>query len=222
MKSLKLILFGTALFLAVATKAQVSVNVNLGVAPMWGPVGYSDVQYYYLPDVYAYYDINASMFIYQSNGVWIHRSYLPDRYRNYDLYNGYKVVMNDYHGSRPYYHYNDYRRKYARGYHGPEQHNIGARPEHGYSGTRGHINRPSHVPNHENFRPARHGNVPNNGHGNMQNNRHENVPNNGHGNVKSNGHGNVQNSGHGNNNQKKSNGNGNGRGNGNGKGNGKK
>lgn len=175
MKPLKLFLFGSALFLAVATQAQVSVNVNIGSPPMWGPVGYTNVQYYYLPDVEAYYDVPSAMFIYQSGGVWIHRTYLPTRYRNYDLYNGYKVVMTGYHGSRPYYHHNDYKRRYAKGYHGPAQHNIGARPEHG--NPNGHNPRSS-------YKSASHNNS-------------------NHGNVKSNVHRNVKSSGHGNSNQKK-------------------
>lgn len=127
-----------ALFLAGTTQAQVSVNVNIGSPPMWGPVGYSNVQYYYLPDVEAYYDVPSAMFIYQSGGVWIHRTYLPVRYRNYDLYSGYKVVMTDYHGSQPYYHHSDYKVRYAKGYHGPAQKNIGERPEKGNSGTKMH------------------------------------------------------------------------------------
>jgi hypothetical protein len=128
MKAFKLIVIVMALFLAGTTQAQVSVNVNIGSPPMWGPVGYSNVQYYYLPDVEAYYDVPSSMFIYQSGGVWIHRTYLPVRYRNYDLYSGYKVVMTDYHGSQPYYHHSDYKVRYAKGYHGPAQKNIGSKP----------------------------------------------------------------------------------------------
>ena len=132
MKTIKLIVLGIVLMFAGTANAQVSVNLNFGSPPMWGPAGYSDVHYYYLPDVQAYYDINASMFIYQSGGIWVHRSYLPTRYRNYDLYNGYKVVMTDYHGNRPYANYREYRTKYARGYRGHEQqHNIGSRPERG-------------------------------------------------------------------------------------------
>jgi len=165
------------LFLFGSAQAQVSVNINLGSPPMWGPAGYADVQYYYLPDVYAYYDIHSSMFIYQSGGVWVHRSYLPSRYRNYDLYNGYKVVMTDYHGSKPYYHHSDYKRRYAKGYHGPAQHNIGARPEHGNS--YGHNPRSS-------YKAASHNNS-------------------NHGDVKSNERRNVKSSGHGNSNQKKGN-----------------
>jgi hypothetical protein len=129
MKTLKLIVIALGLFLAGSIQAQVSVNVNIGSPPMWGPAGYSYVQYYYLPDVEAYYDVPSSMFIYQSGGVWIHRTYLPARYRHYDLYNGYKVVMTDYHGNTPYTHYKEHKYKYAKGYRGPSQKSIGNRPE---------------------------------------------------------------------------------------------
>jgi hypothetical protein len=35
--------------------AQVSLNVNIGSQPVWGPVGYDRVDYYYVPDIDAYY-----------------------------------------------------------------------------------------------------------------------------------------------------------------------
>ena len=131
MKALKLIVIVIVLFLANPVQAQLSVRLNLGSPPQWGPVGYTHARYYYLPDVESYYDVQSSMFIYLSGGVWVHRAYLPARYRNYDLYNGYKVVMNDYHGNRPYANYNDYRTRYARGYRGPAQRSIGERPGRG-------------------------------------------------------------------------------------------
>lgn len=121
------------LFLSNTAMAQVSVNINFGPPPMWGPVGYTDVRYYYLPDVEAYYDIQTSMFIYYGGGVWVHRAYLPSRYRNYDLYNGYKVVMTDYRGDAPYANFNHHKKQYARGYRGAPQRSIGNRPSHGNS-----------------------------------------------------------------------------------------
>jgi len=133
MKALKLVVIGIILFFASAAQAQISVNLNIGTPPAWGPSGYSEVQYYYLPDVEAYYDVNASMFIYYEGRSWIRRSYLPGRYRNYDLYGGYKVVMRDYHGKTPYYNHRMYRTKYAKGYRGPYQRNIGVRPVRGNS-----------------------------------------------------------------------------------------
>lgn len=129
MKTLKLLVIGMLLIFAGSVEAQISVRVNLGVPPQWGPVGYSDVRYYYLPDVEAYYDVPSSMFIYYNGVSWVRRSYLPGRYRNYDLYNGYKVVMSDYRGDRPYANFRKHKVQYARGYRGAAQHNIGQRPE---------------------------------------------------------------------------------------------
>lgn len=145
MKSLKIVVLGMALFMAGTVQAQVALSVNIGSPPMWGPVGYSNAQYYYLPDVESYYDVPSSMFIYQNDGVWIRRSYLPVRYRNYNLYNGYKVVMVDYHGSTPYYNHKFYKQKYAKGYRGPAQKTIGSKPAKSKINTRfpsdGHSNR---------------------------------------------------------------------------------
>jgi len=131
MKALKIIVFGLVLFLAGTVNAQVSVNINLGTPPLWGPVGYTEAQYYYLPDVEAYYDVPSARFIYLDGGNWVHRTYLPRQYRGYDLYNGYKVVMTDYRGKTPYVHFKEYKVKYAKGYRGGPQKSIGNRPDKG-------------------------------------------------------------------------------------------
>lgn len=128
MKTLKLI--AVAIILLASTnmmQAQVSVNVNLGSPPSWGPAGYSAVDYYYLPDVQSYYDIKARQFIYLGDGRWIRSKNLPTQYRNYDLYNGYKVVLNDYHGSKPYSNFKNHKVKYFKGYKGSPQKTIGTR-----------------------------------------------------------------------------------------------
>ena len=128
MKTLKLIIAGMILLVSNNTmQAQVSVNVNIGSPPAWGPVGYSSVDYYYLPDIEAYYDIRASQFIYFGRGKWIRSRNLPYHYRNYNLYNGYKVVLNDYHGSRPYNHFKSHKVKYYKGYKGKPQKARGVR-----------------------------------------------------------------------------------------------
>jgi len=127
MKAIKLLVLGMVLAFAGAAQGQISVNVHIGTPPAWGPYGYEGVRYYYLPDVEAYYDVQTSMFIYLSGQNWIHRSYLPSRYRNYDLYHGYKVVMKDYHGNTPYYNHNAYKSRYGKGYRGAQQRTIGNR-----------------------------------------------------------------------------------------------
>jgi hypothetical protein len=88
------VVFGVASLSSIDTKAQVSVNINIGSQPQWGPSGYDHVDYYYLPDIDAYYNVPNKQYIYLNNGNWVFNSNLPSRYRNYDLYNGYKVVIN--------------------------------------------------------------------------------------------------------------------------------
>lgn len=133
MKALKLIAIAMVLFLASAVQAQVFVSANIGSPPPWGPYGYNEVRYYYLPDVEAYYDVKSSKFIYYSGGKWVHKKYLPAQYRNYDLYNGYKVVMTDYRGNTPYTFFPEYKMKYVKGYHGQAQKTIGEKPGKGNS-----------------------------------------------------------------------------------------
>ncbi|OFY24938.1 MAG: hypothetical protein A2W98_03940 [Bacteroidetes bacterium GWF2_33_38] len=157
MKTLKLITIGILFFIVSTLQAQVSVNVNIGTPPAWGPAGYPSVRYYYLPDVEAYYDVQTSMFIYFSKGTWIHRTHLPSYYNNYDLYGGYKVVMPDYHGNSPYSFYNEHRMKYKKGYCGNVQKTNGQKPGNG--------NRMNNGNKLNNDKPAVHGNS-NNEHGN--------------------------------------------------------
>ena len=132
MKTLKLIALGIVLLFAGATQAQVSVRFNIGSQPAWAPLGYEDSRFYYLPDVEGYYDVRNSMFIYYEGNSWIHRSYLPNRYRNYDLYKGYKVEMRGYRGNTPYYNHREYREKYANGRNRFVQRTIGERPGKAY------------------------------------------------------------------------------------------
>jgi hypothetical protein len=93
------------------SNAQVSVNVNLGTPPVWGPVVTTE-EYYYLPDINSYYDIRQSQFIYLNNGTWIRNKTLPRRYRSYDLNTGYVVVLDDYHGRNPYKNFKNHKVKY--------------------------------------------------------------------------------------------------------------
>jgi hypothetical protein len=76
-------------------QVRLNVNVNIGSQPTWGPVGYDHVDYYYMPDIETYYYVPNRQFVYLSNGNWVFSPSLPPAYRNYDLYSGYKVVVNE-------------------------------------------------------------------------------------------------------------------------------
>ena len=91
--------------------AQISLNVNIGAQPSWGPAGYEQASYYYLPDIETYYYVPKKQFIYLNNGKWMFTNSLPSRYASYNLYNGYKVVLNS---PRPYLNFESDRSKYSK------------------------------------------------------------------------------------------------------------
>ena len=128
MKSLKLFLFIIGILVVLSTTTQAQIFVTASAPPAWGPAGYSGVRYYYIPGVESYYDVDASKFIYNDNGVWVHRSTLPSRYRRYDLYKGHKVVMTEYRGNEPYTYFVQHKKKYSKNYKGGVQKTIGEKP----------------------------------------------------------------------------------------------
>ncbi|HEY6063452.1 MAG TPA: hypothetical protein VIV35_07570 [Chitinophagaceae bacterium] len=98
---MKKLLIGAGLILASLgfaqkTEAQirVGIHINIGDQPSWRVPGYDYVEYYYLPDIECYYYVPRHQFIYLSNGRWVFSASLPGRCRDYDLYSGYKVVVN--------------------------------------------------------------------------------------------------------------------------------
>ncbi len=90
--------------------AQINLNFNVDKQPVWGPIGHDYVEYYYLPDIEAYYDVPQHRYYYYNNGVWIHSTNLPSRYNNFDYYNSYKVVINE---REPWHNHKTYKKKYS-------------------------------------------------------------------------------------------------------------
>lgn len=114
-KTILAILFlTTAYILPQQSKAQVRVgiNINIGDQPAWRAPGYDYVEYYYLPEIECYYYVPRHQFVYLSGNNWVFSATLPARYRGYDLYRGYKVVINQ---PRAYMYYQQHKVKYNRG-----------------------------------------------------------------------------------------------------------
>jgi len=97
-------------FQTATAQLQVSLRANIGNQPIWGPVGYDRADYYYMPDIDVFYQISTRQYIYQQRGRWVFARNLPFRYRDFDVYKGYKVVVNE---RSPYRHADSYRAKYA-------------------------------------------------------------------------------------------------------------
>lgn len=114
MKTILLAMTATLVSLSFSDKViaqvRVNVNVNIGSQPEWGPRGYDYVEYYYLPDIECYYYVPRHQFVYISGGNWVFSANLPRAYRHYDLYNGYKVVINE---PRAYRYFGRHKVKYA-------------------------------------------------------------------------------------------------------------
>jgi hypothetical protein len=111
---MKKIILTAAIFVSLLTvkhaSAQISISVNIGSQPEWGPTGYDHADYYYMPDIDTYYDVPAHQYVYLENNAWVRRASLPARYKNYNLYSGYKVVVNE---RNPWLRNNLYRSRYA-------------------------------------------------------------------------------------------------------------
>ncbi|NTU95846.1 MAG: hypothetical protein HGA52_07335, partial [Bacteroidales bacterium] len=72
-KLILLVVILTGGFLSQTANAQVTFRLNISSQPIWGPSGYDHVEYYYLPEIEAYYYVPTRQYIYLYNGRWITR-----------------------------------------------------------------------------------------------------------------------------------------------------
>lgn len=118
-----ILFFIFASLFAVKSNAQitVSVSINANANRAYTPEyrhahtancgHYESVEYYYYPEIEAYFDINSSVYIYYTSNGWVRSRHLPSYCNHYDVRRGYRVAL-DYHGYRPYTYFNDHKRKY--------------------------------------------------------------------------------------------------------------
>jgi hypothetical protein len=104
-----IVVFCSFLFAASLAQAPYMSNAefenNIANQPIWGPVGYSHVEYYYLPEIDAYYFVPKHRFIYAKSGQWKTRFKLPARHEGYNMFNTNKIVINE---TMPYLNHLDY------------------------------------------------------------------------------------------------------------------
>jgi hypothetical protein len=118
MKMTKFLLIALVSITFSAAQSQTVVRTTMRL-PDWGVAGNDNATYYYIPDIESYYDVSSRKYVYMNNGKWKRSSALPPAYRNYDLYNGYKVVLTD--RKEPFEDYDNMRVKYAKGFKGDPQ-----------------------------------------------------------------------------------------------------
>jgi len=100
--------------IAQSAKAQIGFHISLHlggspvyVAPQPAPVCTDD--YYYLPDVEAYYSVPENCYYYNDGYNWVSAAYLPGAYRNYDWHTARRIEIRE---ARPYLHSEVYRSRY--------------------------------------------------------------------------------------------------------------
>jgi hypothetical protein len=105
------LLIGSLIMAFNSTQAQVKFQINIGSQPVWGPTGYDHVEYYYIPDIDAYYYVPRHQYVYWRGNHWVYAASLPGRYHDFDLYHSYKVVVNE---PRPYLHHDADKVRYGK------------------------------------------------------------------------------------------------------------
>ena len=139
------------------------------VVPEWAPDydSNSGVRYYYIPDMEAYYDVWTGQYVYMYGGGWVHTTYLPPAYSNYDMHSSFVVVLNA-QTQQPWTQHEVYARQYPHNYY-RNAYGEGNRPRGFNENTKGAVYTNYSAKNH----PASAGGHPVNGQQNHMNNGQE-------------------------------------------------
>ena len=93
---------------APAAHAQAHIDINVG-RPAWGQPVPQGTQFYYIPEIDGYYDLNAQQYIVSRNGQWIPVAVVD----GYDP-RGFHPVVLDYRGREPWVYVGQHRDRYPR------------------------------------------------------------------------------------------------------------
>lgn len=98
-------------------------NGNNGIAIAFSPneiktdpSNYTEVRYYYFPNLQAYFDTKVGLYIYQEDGAWVTSENIAPSYRGYSINNGAYVMLKGYTGDEPYLLLNEHKLKYPANY----------------------------------------------------------------------------------------------------------
>ncbi|MEO6851815.1 MAG: hypothetical protein ABI203_07920, partial [Mucilaginibacter sp.] len=105
-------------------QVRIRVGFNFGSRPVYAPARVvvaqpaeyyepanydGDEDYYYLPEVDAYYSVPEQCYYYNDGGQWISAAYLPGAYRDFDWRRARRFEV---HAPRPFMHNDYYRQRY--------------------------------------------------------------------------------------------------------------
>lgn len=109
-----------------SAQIRIRVGLHLGLRPIYAaprvvveqqpaeycePANYDgDEDYYYLPDVDAYYSVPEQCYYYNDGGAWVSAAYLPGYYRDFDWRNARRYEVR---APRPFMHNDYYRTRFS-------------------------------------------------------------------------------------------------------------
>lgn len=116
MKKIQLVFLTTILLFALKTTAQISVSINLGTRPVYhAPQRYyydDNIDYYFLPEIEAYFDNREGLFIYFSSNRWVRSQNLPDYCGDFNIDRCQRIAI-AYHGNSPFGDFENHRNRYC-------------------------------------------------------------------------------------------------------------
>jgi hypothetical protein len=115
-KFLLSIIFASGGLMFQAAHAQVGVNVGVRIGPLvvnlHKPIAPAVVydEFYYLPDVEAYYSVPEQCYYYMDGNRWVNAAYLPGRYHDYDWRSARRYQVK---AQRPYANHDYYKNRFG-------------------------------------------------------------------------------------------------------------
>ncbi|PWA07448.1 hypothetical protein [Flavobacterium psychrotolerans] len=97
-------------------KNKVAISFSPNEIKKTDPSNYTEVRYYYFPNLQAYFDTKAGLYIYQEDGAWVTSESIAPNYRGYSINNGTYVMLKGYTGDEPYLLLNEHKLKYPANY----------------------------------------------------------------------------------------------------------
>ena len=108
-----------------SVSAQISLD-TVFVSRRKSIENFTNIRYYYYPNLEAYYDTRTALYLYKSNGSWITSEHIPANYRGYCVRNSECVVIKGYLGDEPYTQLNQHRALYPADFSSRRKLNIAA------------------------------------------------------------------------------------------------
>jgi hypothetical protein len=114
MKKVHFLILTVVMLFVAKSNAQLSVNISLGNQPHQHNDYYYDdnVDYYFLPEIQAYFDNRTGVYVYFNAGSWVRSRYLPDYCRNYDINRGERIPIS-YKGNSPHDYFYSHKKRYC-------------------------------------------------------------------------------------------------------------